>query len=97
VWGGKLNDDKPAKFESPKFIPPAAQVEFFIENAFTNLELLVPKGSNRTFSLEFYVLSANGKPYVIRGVVTGMWEKEKFNLYSTVASIKQEGWPKEIQ
>ena len=97
VWGGKLNVEQPTKFDSPKFVAPGTQVEFFLEDAFAHLALLVPKGSKQTFPLEFYVLSADGKPYVIRGVVSGMWEKDQFNLYSTIASIKQEGWPKEVQ
>lgn len=97
VWGGKLNDDQPTKFDNPKFIAPGTQVEFFLENAFTHLASLVPKESKRTFPLEFYVLSADGKPYIVRGVVSGLWEKDQFNLYSTIASIKQEAWPKEVQ
>ena len=97
VWGGKLDTDQPTKFDSPKFVAPGTQVEFFLEDAFAHLALLVPKESKRTFPLEFYVLSADGKPYIVRGVVSGLWEKDQFNLYSTIASIKQEAWPKEVQ
>jgi hypothetical protein len=97
VWGGKLNDDQPTKFDNPKFIVPGTQVEFFLENAFTHLASLVPRETERTFPLEFYLLSADGKPYIVRGVVSGLWEKDQFNLYSTISSIKQEAWPKEVQ
>jgi len=97
VWGVKYDIESPVKFEAPRFIVPGATYQFFVENLFTKISLLVPRDSERSFPLDLYMRSADGKPYVAHGVLTGRWEKDELKVYSTTTSITQTEWPDGVQ
>jgi hypothetical protein len=85
------------KFPDAKFIAPGALYEFFFEDVFNRIATIVPKGSQQDFPLDLYIQSADAKPYIAHGFLTGKWEKDEMKIYSTTNSPKQEPWPANVK
>jgi hypothetical protein len=98
IWGAKLDDESPVKFEDERFISPSGGYFFQWEKIFENASATVPKASTgKKVPLEFYLLAADGKPHIARCFLIETWEGDVMKVYATVVSIKQEAWPANVK
>jgi hypothetical protein len=97
VWGAKFDDAPPGKFPDERFLPPDGNYFFLLDRVFNQAEEQVPKGTQRKFIFELYLLSADGKQYVCHSYLLETWEKDQMKLYPTVISVKPESWPAGIK
>jgi hypothetical protein len=93
VWGGKYDTGAPVKFNDERFIAPGSAYEFFQWGAIFDLAKALPKGTTKTVPLDFYLLSADAKPYIAHTLLYEVWEADEMKLYPSVQSVKQETWP----
>jgi hypothetical protein len=94
IWGAKYDGGPPQKFTDERFVSPGGGYFFQWEQLFDTPRLTIAKGSSPLqVSLDFYLLSADGKPYVARGFLVETWEGDVMKLYPNTISVKQEAWP----
>jgi hypothetical protein len=79
-------------------VSPGSGYFFHFEKLFDLPRTTIPKGGPRQHvSLDFYVLSADGKPYIVRGFLDEGWEGDEMKIYSNTTSVKQEAWPVDVR
>jgi hypothetical protein len=96
IWGGKLGDDPPARFTDERFIGPGAPYLFFLDALWDQAAVTLPKGSTKRIPLDFYLRSADDKPYIAHCYLEQRWNNDKIQVLSTTVSVKQESWPANV-
>jgi hypothetical protein len=93
AWGARYNNGPTEKFTDERFIAPASTYNFFNWSVVFDEAKAISKGSTRTVSLDFLILSADAKQYIAHAQLYEVWEEEDMKLYPSVQSVKQEPWP----
>jgi hypothetical protein len=97
IWGGKYEDEAPVKFTDERFVGPGSQYSFFLDKIFEVANHTVPKGGpSKKVSLDFYLLSADAKPYIVHAYLEEKWVGDVLKLLPTIVSVKQQEWPSNI-
>ncbi len=98
IWGVKYDGEPPLKFTDERFVSPGGGYFFQWEKLFDNPRTTIPKGSPaQQVSLDFYLLSADGKPYIARGFLIEVWEGDAMKIHQNTISVKQEAWPADVR
>jgi hypothetical protein len=98
VWGVKYGDEPPLRFTDERFVAPGVGQFFTVEKVFDDPLRTIPKGSSsRQVTLDFYFLSADGKPWVAKGFLTEVWEGDAMKIYPNTTSVTQEAWPADVR
>ncbi|SRR6266478_223020 len=98
IWGAKYDGEPPLKFTDERFMSPGSGYFFQWEKLFDNPRITIPKGGpNQQVPLDFYLLSADGKPYIVRGFIVETWEGDVMKIYPNTISVKQETWPANVR
>jgi hypothetical protein len=94
----KFDGEPPLKLSDERFIGPSISYFFKFEKLFEKARTTTPKGSPaHQISLDFYLLSADGKPWVARGFLSEVWEGDAVKIYPNTISVKQEAWPPDVK
>jgi hypothetical protein len=98
VWGIKYDGEPPLKFTDERFVAPGVSYFFTIEKMFDIPLTTIPKnGSRQQVSLDFYLISADGKPYIAKCFLDEGWESDAMKIYPNTISVKQEAWPADVR
>jgi len=93
VEAAKYGDEPPLKFTDERFVSPNQGYFFQWEKIFENAASSIPKGETRKVPFEFYILAADGKPWIARCFLLEKWEADVLKIYPNVVSVKQTEWP----
>jgi hypothetical protein len=99
IWGAQFASDAPRKFtDGERFVGPGSGFFFTSEKLFDDPHTVIPKGSpTRQVPFEFYLLSADGKPWIAKCFLLEVWERDEMKIYSNMTSVKQEEWPSGVR
>jgi hypothetical protein len=98
VSAAKFDGEPSLKLTDERFMGPGVSYFFKFEKIFSNARMTTPKGAPpHQVSLDFYLLSADGKPWVARGFLTEVWEGDALKIYPNTISVKQEAWPADVK